>query len=344
MTGIIRSHTISFIAAVILSAFFSVAIHFLPLFQDSFTTVLLVSLAFFILVFAVFYLLLENFVYKIILRAIHKYRTPLVLYRKRPLISSSGTGQAIMDELSGWAWDRKVEIERSKKLELYRKEYLGNVSHELKTPVFNIQGYVLTLLDGALEDPNVNREYLVRAEKSVERMINMIEDLEAISQLETGELTLEMETFDIVSLVKEVFQSQELTATTKGIMFDLRDHSGKPVMVMADRFRIRQVLTNLIVNSIKYGREYGQTRISFFDAGANITVEVSDNGIGIAPEHINRLFERFYRVDKSRSREQGGTGLGLSIVKHIIEAHGQSISVTSKQGEGSTFSFSLKKG
>lgn len=344
MTGIIRSRTISFIAAAIISVFFSVAIRFLPLFSDSFSAVLLVSIAFFILVFAVFYLLLEHVVYKIILRAIHKYRTPLVLYKKRPLISPARTGQEIMDELSGWAWDRKVEIERSKKLELYRKEYLGNVSHELKTPVFNIQGYVLTLLDGALEDPKVNREYLVRAEKSVERMINMIEDLEAISQLETGELTLEMETFDIVSLVKEVFQSQELTATTKGIMFDLRDHSGKPVMVMADRFRIRQVLTNLIVNSIKYGKEYGQTRLAFFDAGENITVEVADNGIGIAPQHINRLFERFYRVDKSRSREQGGTGLGLSIVKHIIEAHGHSISVTSKQGEGSTFSFTLKKG
>lgn len=245
-------------------------------------------------------------------------------------------------EVMAWAEDRKNELEQLKKLENYRKEFLGNVSHELKTPIFNIQGYVLTLLDGGLEDETINREYLQRAEKSIDRMIRIIEDLESISQLETGELELEVEKFDLVPLVKDIFEAQELRATGKGIMLTY-DGSGEQHFVMADRFRIRQVLTNLIVNSLKYGKEYGETRIKISDVGENVLVEVRDNGIGIAEEHLPRLFERFYRVDKSRSREMGGTGLGLAIVKHIIEAHGQTISVMSTEGVGSIFSFTLKK-
>lgn len=246
-------------------------------------------------------------------------------------------------EILAWADDRKNEIERLKKLEVYRKEFLGNVSHELKTPVFNIQGYVLTLLDGGLEDASINRNYLERAEKSVDRMITIIDDLEAISQLETGELQLEPERFDISALVKDVIDAQELKATAKGIMLTMTEEV-KPLFVVADRFRVRQVIVNLIVNSVKYGKEYGETKIRFYDTGDTITVEIADNGIGIASEHLPRLFERFYRVDKSRSREQGGTGLGLAIVKHIIEAHGQTIKVMSTEGVGTVFSFTLKKG
>lgn len=246
-------------------------------------------------------------------------------------------------EILAWADDRKNEIERLKKLEVYRKEFLGNVSHELKTPVFNIQGYVLTLLDGGLEDPSINRNYLMRAEKSVDRMITIIDDLEAISQLETGELQLEPERFDVSALVKDVIDAQELKATAKGIILTMADEM-KPLFVMADRFRIRQVIVNLIVNSVKYGKEYGETKIRFYDTGETVTIEIADNGIGIASEHLPRLFERFYRVDKSRSREQGGTGLGLAIVKHIIEAHGQTIKVMSTEGVGTVFSFTLKKG
>jgi len=246
-------------------------------------------------------------------------------------------------EILAWADDRKNEIERLKKLEVYRKEFLGNVSHELKTPVFNIQGYVLTLLDGGLEDPSINRNYLMRAEKSVDRMITIIDDLEAISQLETGELQIEPERFDITLLAKDVIDAQEMKATDRGIMLSIQDNP-KPIFVYADRFRIRQVLVNLIVNSVKYGKEYGETQIRFYDVGENILIEVSDNGIGIAKEHLPRLFERFYRVDKSRSREQGGTGLGLAIVKHIIEAHNQTIDVMSTEGAGTVFSFTLKKG
>ena len=240
--------------------------------------------------------------------------------------------------------ERLAEINRLEKLETYRKEYLGNVSHELKTPIFNIQGYISTLLDGGLEDKAINRDFLQRAEKSVERMIRIIEDLQAITQLETGELQLDIESFDIAALVKDIFKSQEMKATAKGVIFSIKDDDNKPVYVMADKFRIRQVLTNLVVNSIKYGKEYGETKIKFSDIGENILVEISDNGIGIGTRHLPRLFERFYRVDKHRSREQGGTGLGLAIVKHILEAHGQTINVMSTEGVGSVFSFSLKKG
>lgn len=246
-------------------------------------------------------------------------------------------------EVEVWAQERKDETERLKKLEVYRKEYLGNVSHELKTPIFNIQGYVLTLLDGGLEDPSINRNYLQRAEKSVERMISIVEDLEAITQLESGELQLEIEKFDINSLVREIFEAQELRANTRGIKLNSVYIDNRKNLVSADKFRIRQVLTNLIVNSIKYGKDNGETVVKCNDIGENILVEVADNGIGIPKQDTERVFERFYRVDKGRSRSQGGTGLGLAIVKHIIEAHGQNISVISTEGAGSVFSFTLKK-
>ncbi|MBL7884285.1 MAG: sensor histidine kinase [Bacteroidia bacterium] len=245
-------------------------------------------------------------------------------------------------EIFAWAEERKNEIERLKKLEVYRKEFLGNVSHELKTPIFNIQGYVLTLLDGGLEDETINRDYLQRAEKSIDRMITIIDDLEAISQLETGELQIEPERFDIVALAKDVIEAQELKATNKGIILTVQNDE-KPIFVFADRFRIRQVIVNLIVNSIKYGKQNGETKIRIYDMGDNVSVEVVDNGLGIEDKHLPRLFERFYRVDKSRSREQGGTGLGLAIVKHIIEAHNQTINVMSTVGVGTVFSFTLKK-
>jgi two-component system phosphate regulon sensor histidine kinase PhoR len=246
-------------------------------------------------------------------------------------------------EILAWADDRKNEVERLKKLEVYRKEFLGNVSHELKTPIFNIQGYVLTLLDGGLEDPTINRDYLQRAERSIDRMITIIDDLEAISQLETGELQVEPERFDIVALVKDVLDAQELKATARGIILTLNDET-RQIFVYADRFRIRQVIVNLIVNSVKYGKDYGETRVRFYDVGDNIQIEVSDNGIGIHREHLPRLFERFYRVDKSRSREMGGTGLGLAITKHILEAHNQTIKVMSTEGVGTVFTFNLRKG
>ncbi len=275
---------------------------------------------------------------------IHNFRKTDVQEKN---IADMSFGDNIFDDINKevtlWAKERKDEIDRLRKMETYRKEYLGNVSHELKTPIFNIQGYIMTLLDGGLEDPTINRDYLQRAENSVERMIGIVDDLEAISQLETGQLALEMEKFDIHAMAAEIARGEEMNATTKGILLSIKEIEGKPIWVVADKFRIRQVLTNLIVNSIKYGKEYGQTTIKFVEAGDIVRIEVSDNGIGIDEKHHSRLFERFYRVDKHRSREQGGTGLGLAIVKHIMEAHNQSITVKSKVGSGSAFTFTLKR-
>jgi two-component system phosphate regulon sensor histidine kinase PhoR len=248
-------------------------------------------------------------------------------------------------EVMEWADKRKDEIDRLKNLETYRREFLGNVSHELKTPIFNIQGYILTLLDGAIDDPMVNKDYLQKSEKNIERMINIVTDLEIISQLESGNIKLEFTRFDLVYLTREVFELLEIKAKQKRISLVFHDGLTKEsqIMVYADRERIKQVLINLVENSIKYGIEGGRTKISYYDMFDNVLMEVSDDGIGISSEHIPRLFERFYRVDKSRSRNIGGSGLGLAIVKHIMESHQQTVNVRSAPGIGSTFSITLNK-
>ncbi|HYQ56833.1 MAG TPA: ATP-binding protein, partial [Draconibacterium sp.] len=224
-------------------------------------------------------------------------------------------------EVEEWAKSQLKEIERLKELEKYRKDFVGNVSHELKTPIFNIQGYVLTLLEGGLEDPKINKLYLKRTEKSIDRMVSIVEDLESITKLESGELTLNMTRFDIVKTVEEVIEMEHWQASESQITVQIVNKPDRPVFVKADKKRILEVVTNLIVNGIKYGKQNGHVNISFHDLEDNIIVEVADNGIGIEKKDLRRIFERFFRVDKSRSREQGGTGLGLSIVKHIIEAH-----------------------
>lgn len=236
--------------------------------------------------------------------------------------------------------ERQKEKEHYKNLDSYRKEYLGNVSHELKTPLFNVQGYISTLLDGAKDEPEILNEYLLKADKNIERMLNIIDDLETISQLESGAMILDYENFDIISVINEVFEQMELSAKSKNIKLILESNKSH-YLVNADKFRIRQVLINLISNSIKYGKENGITKVTLQNDNQKIIVSVADNGIGIKEKHLPRIFERFYRVDKGRSREQGGTGLGLAIVKHIIEAHKQTISVQSKIGEGTTFTFTL---
>jgi two-component system phosphate regulon sensor histidine kinase PhoR len=242
-----------------------------------------------------------------------------------------------------WASNNQAELEQLKRLEAYRREFIGNVSHELKTPIFNIQGYIHTLLDGGLEDPEINVDYLKRADKSVERMITIVEDLETITQLESGVIALDKTKFDLVDLTKEVIESLEKRAKEKDIKVKFEKRPERALKVMGDKDRIRQVLTNLVMNSVKYGKKGGRTEIQLFDTEEKIWVEVSDDGIGIPEKHLPRIFERFYRIDKSRSREAGGSGLGLSIVKHIIEAHEEQINVKSKEGEGTVFSFSLMK-
>ncbi len=245
-------------------------------------------------------------------------------------------------EVEQWAKSQIKEITRLKDLEKYRKEFVGNVSHELKTPIFNIQGYILTLLEGGIDDPLINKLYLKRTEKSIDRMISIVEDLESINKLESGEMKLKYETFDLVKMVDDVFEMEMLMANERKIQLQFR-RPEKSVKVRADKKRTMEVFTNLVVNGIKYGKRKGFVKISFYDLRENVMVEVADNGIGIEKEHLPRIFERFYRVDKSRSREQGGTGLGLSIVKHIIEAHEQTINVKSVVEEGTTFTFTLEK-
>lgn len=251
----------------------------------------------------------------------------------------------ISEELTAWADDNDKEISRLKQSEAFRKQYLGNVAHELKTPIFNIQGYISTLLDGGLEDELINRKYLERAEKSIDRLINIVNDLDTINKLENNMNRLKMESFDIVALAKEIAEQFEMEAAKRNIKVSVKGADALPSTfnVMADKHFTGQVLVNLLINSINYGKEGGHTRIRFRDMMDKILIEVEDTGVGIAKEDLPRIFERFYRVDKGRSREKGGTGLGLAIVKHIIEAHGERITVRSELGSGTTFAFPLKK-
>lgn len=247
------------------------------------------------------------------------------------------------EQVNEWLEKSNKEIENFKIEEAYRKEYLGNVAHELKTPLFTIQGYVETLIDGALDDPNVNMKYLNKAKKNIKRLNKIIDDLDTINVLESETFKLDSETFDINSLTTEVFEELEVKAKPFNITLQIKEGIEGKFMVYGDVEKIRQVLINLIENSIKYGKQNGFTSVGFYDMEKYILIEVSDDGKGIAEQDIPRLFERFYRVEKSRSRDKGGTGLGLAIVKHIIEAHRQSINVRSKLGFGSSFGFTMQK-
>lgn len=311
--------------------------------QRMWLSLTIAGIVFFVVTYILVYYTLTNFIFdKIqpIYKTIHEYTLTQKEFKKqldKDIISH------VNREVEDWADKKGKEIKKLKQLEKYRKDFLGNVMHELKTPIFNIQGYILTLLDGGLEDPSINRLYLQRTERSINRMISIVEDLESISRLESGELKLNPEKFDIVKLVEEVFESLEIRAKQKSIKLAFSGNI-KPIKVMADRKRMHEVINNLIINSINYGSKDGKTLVSFMDMGENVLVDVTDNGIGITERDIPRIFERFYRTDKSRSRDQGGTGLGLAIVKHIIEAHNQTINVRSKIDKGSSFAFTMKKG
>ena len=284
----------------------------------------------------------EHFIYKRI-KKIYDNVTLLDATTLRP--NQITTDMATLTkEVEKFAEGKKLEIETLMIRETYRKEFMGNVSHELKTPLFTVQGYILTLLDGAMKDKTVRKKYLQRAAKGVERLIYIVKDLDMITKLETGGLNLNRENFNIIELVQHSFDLLEMKAAKKNITLTFDIQYAKPVWVYADKERIQQVITNLVVNSIKYGKKDGTTEISIEDLIKNkVIVRVTDNGEGIEKVHISRLFERFYRVDKSGSRKEGGSGLGLSIVKHIIEAHNEKIYVESVYGVGSEFSFTLEK-
>ena len=237
---------------------------------------------------------------------------------------------------------RIEEIIQLKSQDSFRKEFIGNLAHELKTPVFAIQGYLDTLIDGAIDDPEIAMNFLERASKASDRMTQLLEDLDAITRLENPELSIEKRPFDIVEVIKEIYESLEFLAKEKRIELSLKKEYSS-IYVMGDRNKIGQVFTNLVKNSILYGNEGGKTVITLDLIDELILIEITDNGIGIDPKHWPRLFERFYRVEKSRNRHEGGTGLGLSIVKHILELHGQNITMQSTVGVGTTFSFGLEK-
>ena len=294
------------------------------------------------LCFAIVQYRVERFIY----RRVKKIYDDLTLLestslRQQPITTDMGT---LMREIDKYAKTKKIEIETLKVREEYRKEFIGNVSHELKTPLFTVQGYLLTILEGDIKDEKIKKKYLQRASKGVERLTYIIKDLDMITKLEVGDLSLNKENFDMVKLVQNVFDLFEMKAAKKHITLTFDIDYNEPIMVFADKERIQQVLTNLIVNSIKYGREQGTTEVSIENLIKNkAIIRVTDNGEGISKQNIPRLFERFYRIDKSGSRKEGGSGLGLSIVKHIIEAHEEKIYVESELGVGSEFSFTLEK-
>ncbi len=309
------------------------------------SSVLILFVSVFVIGYIVFFYALQIFIYrkiKLVYKSIHHLKSgkeeSLLKYKlnEDPI-------DKMNKEVVEWENEKILEIEQLKKLEVYRKEFVANVTHELKTPLFSIQGYIHTLLDGALEDEKVNKIFLEKTSRNVDRLTNLISDLEVITQLESGSYTLEQEVFDIHMLTNDVFDSLDLKSSLRKIKLSFQKGSDEPFYVFADKEKVRQVLINLLDNSIKYGKENGNTVVSFYEIDENILVEVTDDGNGIDEQHLNRLFERFYRADKSRSRDIGGTGLGLSIVKHIIEAHGQTINVRSSIGVGTTFGFTLMK-
>jgi len=296
----------------------------------------------FIICFAILQIRVEKFIY----RRIKQIYDDVSLLESTSFTSGPITTdmKTLTSEIEKFAKDKKIEIDTLKIREEYRKEFLGNVSHELKTPLFTVQGYIHTLLDGALEDKKVRKKYLQRAAKGVERLIYIIKDLDLISKLEIGELHLEIERFDIIELIQNVFDLLEMKASKKRISLVFDMEYDQPIYVIGDMERIQQVLTNLLVNSIKYGHEDGTTEVSVENLIKNkVIVRVTDNGEGIEEQHLTRLFERFYRIDQSGSRREGGSGLGLAIVKHIIEAHNEKIYVESVVDVGSEFSFTLEK-
>ncbi|MDD3685493.1 MAG: ATP-binding protein [Bacteroidales bacterium] len=249
----------------------------------------------------------------------------------------------VQEDVDKWANEQEAQMEKIIEMSNYRKEFVGNVAHELKTPIFNIQGYTLTLLEGGLEDESINKRYLQKIEKNINRMINIVNDLDTITRLEAGQMKPRIKAFDPVELCKETLESLEDFSRKKNIKTEIVKHFEKSVNVVGDREFIRQVFTNLIVNAIHYNNEGGFVKAEFYIMGKNVLIEITDNGVGIPDEDINRVFERFYRVDKSRSLNSGGSGLGLAIVKHIVEAHGQKVNVRSTVGLGTTISFTLKK-
>ena len=308
---------------------------------------LVCSAVFFVFCFALINYTLQQFVYRKI-KLIYKFIYQTKASKREEFYNKTFLPQKDIDQVSEdvekWATQHKDEIELLQQNENYRKEFLQNLSHELKTPIFAIQGYVETLLNGALNNPSVNQRFLINTSRNIDRLVNLVDDLDEISKLESGQQQLNNSTFIIQDLVEDAFNSLSLKAEEKGIHYFVKKGCEFPLEVYADKEKIRQVLTNLIDNALKYGKQNGSIETSFYKLdGKRVLIEISDDGSGISEEHLNRIFERFYRTDLARSRKIGGSGLGLSICKHIIEAHNETIDVTSIKGEETVISFTLKR-
>ncbi|HMV24382.1 MAG TPA: ATP-binding protein [Saprospiraceae bacterium] len=338
---------VSFITAISAAVVFVLFQFLYNRFSGDVYSVLHYAVDFFVLLIIAYlsaYFIVKHFVrrrIKLIYKSIAKQKLTS-LEKNNPEIYSDNINK-VEKLVEQWADQNNREIETLRELEEYRRNYIGNVSHELMTPIFNIQGYIYTLLDGAVNDEEKKFYYLKRAATNVDRLENIVSKLEIISKLESGHIVLNIEIFDIKELVNEVLHDNEMLALRKSIILSFKPGSDHSYLVKADRENIRIVLNNFIQNSIKYGHKTGKTSIGIYDMETNVLVEITDNGIGIPEEHIRHVFDRFYRVDKGRSRAEGGSGLGLSIVKHIIEAHHQTINVRSTPGVGSTFGFTLEK-
>lgn len=335
---------ISTVLSLIFTFFTGLLLFIFTDFVDYYAIIIFALLLYFLIMYIAVYYVLNNVVIsniKPLFETIDTLKMPL-----NKLYESVEEGKLLtkLDKrILDWAKAKLEEIAVLKANEKYRKEFLGNVSHELKTPLFNIQGYILTLIDSKLKDERINMKYLKRTSKNINRLISVVNDLETISKLETREKLLEIVKFDIVQMINEVFEMQEIRAKSKRITFKFDKVYSNPIYVLADKKNISNVLNNLIINSVIYGKESGTTEISISEQADKVYISIKDNGIGIEQKYRQRIFERFFRIDKSRSKIQGGTGLGLSIVKHSIEAHKQSISVESEFGVGSIFTFTLQK-
>lgn len=333
---------IAIINAAIISFLVAVAIW---IFLRNWTTALISFGVLFLVAYLLLYFFLEEFIDRRI-KLIYKFIYQTKASKKEEVYYKYILPKKTIDEVSkdvhNWAAQKSSEIELLKQNEAYRKEFLQNLAHEFKTPIFAIQGYVDTLLNGAMDNPEVRKKFLNNASKNVDRLVNLMNDLDEISKLESGEQLLFKQEFIIQDLIREVFESLSIKTSDKNIRCSIKKGSESPVTVFADKEKIRQVLINLVENAFKYGKPNGNTVASIYKTEEKrVLIEISDDGIGIEEEHLHRIFERFYRTDKARSRDRGGTGLGLAICKHIIEAHNQTIHVRSTPDIGTTIGFTL---
>jgi len=291
------------------------------------------------------YLVIKQYIQKrlgLIYEIIHtKHQRPSLKLKR--ISMSENVLENVREDVAEWAEELDEIVKTQTQLADYRRQFIGNFSHEIKTPIFNIQGYIETLLDGAMDDESIRKKYLNQASKNITRLISIVEDLTTISKLEYNQVVMNKVEFDLIPLIYDVLDELTLKAEEINITLQLNSHGNNFLNVKGDNMAIRQVMSNLIQNSINYGKPNGETTVSLIDMDTYVIVQVIDNGIGIDEKHVNHLCDRFYRVSESRSRLKGGTGLGLSIVKHILENHNQNLSISSVIGKGSTFAFHLEK-